>query len=197
MPDYRYIYEREAEEYQRLVSAEDAGGELPRALARVVVLRGARVIEIGMGTGRVTRILLEAGASVTGYERSPAMIAVARRLLGSRFVAVVADGVLRQMWGALDEEGTLIVIETLGTGVDVPRAPNATLEAYHDFLERSWGMQREVFPTDYLFDSVEAACASIGFFFGPELAARVRERGTGVVPEWTGLWWKNKSGARP
>jgi hypothetical protein len=50
--DFRKIYALEAERYHALVSAEDAAGELPRALAGVVEWRGARVIEVGVGTGR-------------------------------------------------------------------------------------------------------------------------------------------------
>jgi SAM-dependent methyltransferase len=228
MPDFRAIYERDAERYQRLVAAEDGAGELPRALGQVVALRGARVVEVGMGTGRVTRILLDAGASVLGYERSAAMVAVARRLLGQRFDVVVADvreaelpvngadlalagwclghfcewfgddwqaeieGVLQKMWGALDPGGTLVLIETLGTGGDMAHPPNAELAAYYRLLENDWGMQRRELRTDYHFESVEAARESIGFFFGAELESRVAERGWRVVPEWTGLWWKKK-----
>jgi SAM-dependent methyltransferase len=233
MPDFRDIYERDAERYQRLVAAEDGGGELPRALAQVAELSGARVVEIGMGTGRVTRILLDAGARVVGYEQSAAMVAVARRLLGQRFDAVVADvrevelpvnsadlalagwclghfcewfgehwqaeieGVLQKMWGALDVGGTLVLIETLGTGSDVAHPPNAELAAYYRLLENDWGMQRRELRTDYHFESIDAARESIGFFFGPELERRVAERGWRVVPEWTGLWWKQKVAGAP
>jgi ubiquinone/menaquinone biosynthesis C-methylase UbiE len=234
MPDYRKIYEEDAEAYQRLVAAEDADGELPRAIAHTLGLariepRGSRVVEVGMGTGRVTRILVDAGANVTGYERSSAMLAVARRLLGTSFRGVQADvrhvelpasvadvalagwclghfcewygerwpveidAVLHKMWHALDAGGVLIIIETLGTGSPLPRAPNASLAAYYALLEGTWQMQRQEFRTDYRFDSAEAACASLAFFFGPELADRVREQGSGSVPEWTGLWWRQKA----
>src|SRR3954451_4859012 len=91
MSDFHQIYAHDAERYHRLVSAEDYLGELPRALARVAKLDGARVVEVGMGTGRLTQLLLEAGASVVGYERSEAMLKVARRQLGDRFDAVLAD----------------------------------------------------------------------------------------------------------
>jgi SAM-dependent methyltransferase len=228
MPDYRLIYENDAERYQQLVAAEDYQGELPRKLERLVTLDGARVLEVGMGTGRITRMMLDGGASVIGYERSPAMMAVARRLLGERFQGHVADirqsmlppasadvalagwalghfcewyaghwqleidSVLGKMWGALDTEGTLIVIETLGTGSESPHAPNGELADYYRFLEGSWGMQREELRTDYRFESLETALTSIGFFFGPELASVVRERNWLVVPEWTGLWWRRK-----
>lgn len=228
MPDYRKLYASEAERYQRLVAAEDHEGELPLALKRIVKLDGARVVEIGMGTGRVTGLLLSAGASVIGYEQSPAMINVARRVLGDSFQAVVADvrgvplplggadlaiagwalghfcewyagnwqneidAVLDKMWGTLDPGGTLVILETLGTGSDQPAAPNAELAAYYQFLESSWRLSREQLRTDYRFDSLEAALESIGFFFGAELAERVRARRWQVVPEWTGLWWKKK-----
>jgi|SRR5688572_5869569 len=43
-----------------------------------------------------------------------------------------------------------------------------------------------------MFESLDAAIESIEFFFGPELAARVRARGSTRVPEWTGLWWRRR-----
>lgn len=237
MPDYQALYEQEAERYQALVAAEDYRQELPRALERLTRLERARVVEVGMGTGRVTRLLLERGAHVRGYERSPAMLAVARRVLGEqlperllaeRFEAHQADirelrlphgqadvavagwvlghfcewyaehwqqeigGVLDQLWRALDAGGMLIVIETLGTGGEQPRAPNAQLEAYYRWLEGSWGLQREELRTDYQFPSLAAAVEAVGFFFGPELAERVHERKWQIVPECTGLWWRRK-----
>jgi ubiquinone/menaquinone biosynthesis C-methylase UbiE len=226
MPDFREIYAHEAERYHRLVSAEDHRGELPRALARVARLDGARVIEVGMGTGRVTKLLLEAGASVEGYEPSAAMLEVARQHLGDRFRAVQADvrevalprgaadvalagwalghfcewyaprylseigAVIEKLTGALAAGGTLIVIETLGTGSDRPGAPNAALATYYAWLESELGMQREELRTDYRFESAAAAVEALEFFFGPELSERVRASGSGIVPEWTGLWWK-------
>jgi ubiquinone/menaquinone biosynthesis C-methylase UbiE len=226
MPDFREIYAHEAERYHRLVCAEDHRGELPRALARVAPLDGARVLEVGMGTGRVTRLLLEAGASVVGYEASAAMLAVARQHLGNRFHAVQADvrevslpsgsadvalagwtlghfcewyaprslneigAVLEKMTGALAPGGTLIVIETLGTGSERPGAPSAALADYYAWLEGEIGMQREELCTDYRFESPEAAALALEFFFGRELSERVRASGSGIVPEWTGLWWK-------
>jgi hypothetical protein len=105
------------------------------------------------------------------------------------------DGVLRALWAALAPGGTLIVIETLGTGSSAPGAPNAALERYYDFLEGAWQMRREVLRTDYRFDSIAAATESIGFFFGPDLAATVAREGWSVVPEWTGLWWRRKPDA--
>lgn len=227
MPDYRAIYENDAERYQQLVAAEDYRGELPQALERLVQLDDARVLEVGVGTGRITRLLVDRGARVLGYEQSAAMLAVARRLLGDRFeghvgdirsVTVSARGldlaiagwvlghfcewyagrwrqeierVLGEMDRALRPGGTLVILETLGTGATEAHAPSAELAAYYELLENS-GFQRVELRTDYRFPSLPAALASIEFFFGPELAERVREQNWSVVPEWTGLWWRRK-----
>jgi len=48
-------------------------------LAREAASAGGRVLELGAGTGRVTIPIARAGVEVVGLERSPAMLAVARR----------------------------------------------------------------------------------------------------------------------
>jgi ubiquinone/menaquinone biosynthesis C-methylase UbiE len=80
----REIYREHADAYDRLVRAEDAAGELPRAIAAVADVRGARVLDVGCGTGRLIRILLELGAAhVTGVDRAEAMLGVAARALAA------------------------------------------------------------------------------------------------------------------
>lgn len=91
MTDYRAIYAEHADRYHALVSAEDARGELPQALAALARLEGADALDVGAGTGRITRLLCEAGARVTALEASPAMLAVARRELGHRATLVEGD----------------------------------------------------------------------------------------------------------
>ncbi|HWM88558.1 MAG TPA: class I SAM-dependent methyltransferase, partial [Kofleriaceae bacterium] len=70
-----------ADDYDRLVSAEDADRRLLPAISALVQLDGARVLEVGVGTGRVTELLVGAGARVVGYEPATAMLEVARRKL--------------------------------------------------------------------------------------------------------------------
>lgn len=78
MADYQQIYATHADRYDAMVSAEDADGNLPRALAAILPPRG-RVVDIGCGTGRVTRAILGVtDAEVVGVEPWPAMIDVAR-----------------------------------------------------------------------------------------------------------------------
>src|SRR5262245_44207696 len=51
----------------------------------------ARIVDVGAGTGRILRVLARAGAGfVVGFDRSPAMLAVAQRhLRDERLAAAV------------------------------------------------------------------------------------------------------------
>jgi ubiquinone/menaquinone biosynthesis C-methylase UbiE len=79
--DHERIYADQAAEYDALVSAEDCDGHLLPAIEAIAPLPGTSVLEVGAGTGRITRLLVGRGASVMGVDRSPAMLAVARRHL--------------------------------------------------------------------------------------------------------------------
>jgi ubiquinone/menaquinone biosynthesis C-methylase UbiE len=221
--DYHGIYERHADEYDAMVAAEDCDGHLLPALQAVV-------LEVGAGTGRVTRLLLDAGARVVASEPELAMLAVARRhtalqpaarcaLLGADALAlpvragwadvaiagwalghlrswhaetwqVTIGRVLCELDRALRPGGTLIVIETLGTGEERPRPPSPALAEYYAWLEGEQGMERLAVRTDYRFPDPEAAARATGFFFGGEFAARVQREGWSRIPECTGLWWR-------
>ncbi len=224
--EQREIYQRHAERYHELVRAEDHERNLPRALTELVTLAGRRVVEVGAGTGRVTQILLDAGARVWATEREPAMIKVARRELSpadDRLTLIQASagalpleadfaelavagwvfGHMRKWmpddWRAgigaaildlqrvLRPGGELVIIETLGTNSETPR-PSPSLAEYYAWLEEQVGLTRVAIRTDYAFADVERAAETLGFFFGPDMAARVRARGSAIVPECTGIW---------
>ena len=86
---FQRIYRERAEDYDRLVAAEDADRQLLPAIEQVAP-RLARVLEVGAGTGRITRQLVARGAEVLAVDRAAAMLRVARRHL-PRTALVVAD----------------------------------------------------------------------------------------------------------
>lgn len=107
-PDFHRIYRDHAAAYDELVSAEDCDGRLGPALGAIAPLAGAAVLEAGAGTGRVTRLLLAAGARVVATEPEPAMLAVARRRCGPGAVFAVADALalpVRPGWADLAVAG--------------------------------------------------------------------------------------------
>lgn len=82
--DHQRIYEEHADTYDRLVSAEDHEGNLLRAIEGLVPMRGARVLEVGVGTARVARQLLGAGCTrLIGVEPARAMLEVACQRLAA------------------------------------------------------------------------------------------------------------------
>lgn len=101
-----------------------------------------------------------------------------------------AQFALAEMQRAAKPGGTLIIMETMGTGVQRPAPPNAALADYYAWLENEHGFTRQVIATDYDFGSVERAAELCGFFFGAEMAARVRANDWRRVPEFTGMWRK-------
>jgi SAM-dependent methyltransferase len=73
--------------YADLYDASGVGwpGELDfyRALAAAATARGEAVLEVACGTGRVALALARAGDRVTGFDRSPEMLRVARAKTGA------------------------------------------------------------------------------------------------------------------
>lgn len=97
----RRTYDDVAPAYRDAVGGELAGKALDRALlAAFVELAGpGPVLDVGCGPGHITRFLAAAGASVTGVDLSPGMIAAGRPqapdlpfVVGSMLALPVRDG---------------------------------------------------------------------------------------------------------
>lgn len=84
--------------------------------------------------------------------------------------------------------GTLILIESLGTGFESPHRPEV-LKNYLGYLD-DHGFESSWIRTDYLFKDFSEAKMLTSFFFGDDpLPMWAVENGV-IVPECTGLWWK-------
>ena len=101
--------------------------------------------------------------------------------------------VVDEMHRVVAPGGALIILETLSTGSLTPAPPSPGLAEYYDWLEQAWGFSRETIATDYRFASVDEAIARTEFFFGADLAAKIRAQGWARLPEWTGVWGKSIS----
>lgn len=84
MSRYERIYEERANEYDALVRAEDCDGNLRAKLREITQRLPTRdALELGFGTGRLTRWLFEEGFRVRGVERAGAMVEVAKARLAA------------------------------------------------------------------------------------------------------------------
>jgi ubiquinone/menaquinone biosynthesis C-methylase UbiE len=82
----------------------------------------------------------------------------------------------------------IVLFESLGTGNETPLKLEH-LKEYYPWLEKA-GFQQRWIRTDYKFESMEEAEELSRFFFGDELGDRVRRNQWVILPECTGVWWK-------
>ena len=240
MTDFKRIYATQAAEYEQMVAREDYQEHiLPALLTIRPFTNETAVIELGAGTGRLTRMLAPHVHHITALDISPHMLGVASEQLdpsGFRatkghqpqgsvslaaadnrqlpIAAQTADvaiagwslghfvgwyaadwrdqigQALAEMKRVLRPGGTMIILETLGTGRETPQPPHAGLAAYYDWLENEHGFAATWIRTDYCFTSVDEAVALTQFFFGDELAEQIHSYNMIVLPECTGIWWR-------
>ncbi len=92
---FQAIYARQAATYQRLIEREDHSGNLFSALHELAPPDGAVVVEMGAGTGRLTRWLARSARRVLAVDASGHMLGEAVRGLGAAGLAgwnpVIAD----------------------------------------------------------------------------------------------------------
>ena len=95
---------------------------------------------------------------------------------------------LAEMKRVLRPGGTIIILETLGTGHETPTPPD-DMQAYLAFLEKEAGFSSTWIRTDYLFESLEEAKELTTFFFGEGMVEKVISTDPVILPECTGIWW--------
>ena len=227
---FEEIYTHHAHDYDQLVGREDQRGNLFAAIDEICPFAGLTVVDLGAGTGRVTRMMAVLAEKVIALDASAHMLATAHDMLdesgldnwrlavglneqlplAERVADVVIEGwsfghimgwygddwqtimdvTLAEAQRILKPNGTLILIETLGTGSKQPQPPTERLAMLYEYCQNTHGFEHRWVRTDYQFESIAEAEHLTRFFFGDELADRVvRERLT-ILPECTGNWWR-------
>ena len=231
MIDYRKIYDSQADAYDMLVSREDHTGNIINALESIRPLNNLSAIDLGAGTGRISRILSHQVGSLLALDISIHMLEKARENLASlesrelglvqadnrslpvkpcSFDLAIAgwtfghftgwyaeswqskiDQCLSEMRRVLKSDGTMIILETLGTGRKSPQPPTGGLAQYYAYLQEDLGFEMIWVRSDYHFQSLDEAIHLTRFFFGNDLAKTVAKNRSSFLPECTGIWWLN------
>ena len=98
------------------------------------------------------------------------------------------DKWLGEMKRVLRPNSPIVLFESLGTGNELP-IKLEHLKDYYPWLDEN-GFQNKAIRTDYKFESIAEAETLSRFFFGDELGDKVRQNKWILLPECTGVWWK-------
>lgn len=99
----------------------------------------------------------------------------------------VLDKALAEMARVTKPGGDLIIIETMGTGVEQPQS--SPLDVYYDHL-RAHGFTSRWLRTDYAFETIEEAVDTMSMFFGEAFADTIRKNNWTHIPECTAVFLK-------
>ena len=81
MPTEKEVYQKYADQYERLIQREDYQGNLLREIEKLVSLEALDVVDLGSGTGRLTRLLAPKVRSMRAFDNSVHMLEVAAESL--------------------------------------------------------------------------------------------------------------------
>jgi len=95
---------------------------------------------------------------------------------------------LGEMKRILRASSFIVLFESLGTGNESP-IKLEHLKDFYPWLDEA-GFQNKWIRTDYKFESLEEAEYLSRFFFGDELGDKVQDNSWVILPECTGVWWK-------
>lgn len=220
MTGERYRSRRFARRFDRLRRYQRARESVVCRIDEVRAVQGARVVELGAGTGVVTEELARRARSVAAFDRSPEMIGLARERelprctfalsdhrnlpLADRCADLVVaawslDGVVygssegswrRQLDRAVRE---MTRLTATGGAVVIVASPLGARDLT-GHLERAHGFQRRLFKSVWRFPSRREARAAVTLFFGGRVWRDYRSRWPRDLATLAGLWWRTRAG---
>lgn len=95
MPTEKEVYDAHADQYELLILREDYQNNLPKEINLIKDTHGVNIVELGAGTGRLTRFLAKDAAHIAASDLSHHMLSQAKDVLEdqklSNAVLCVAD----------------------------------------------------------------------------------------------------------
>lgn len=102
------------------------------------------------------------------------------------------DKLIEELLRILKKDGVLIIIETLGYGVETPNCTNSHLNAFYSYLVNCKGFDFKWIRTDYKYENENQAILYSNAFFDYEIVEELLTTPKSIIPECTGFWWFTK-----
>lgn len=80
-----------------------------------------------------------------------------------------------------------VIIETMGTNVNVPTVAHSALQVMYSFLKEKQ-YKKYIIKTDYKFDTYGQAAEIMGSFFDKTMKNDILKRQLSIIQEYTGVW---------
>jgi ubiquinone/menaquinone biosynthesis C-methylase UbiE len=81
MPTEKEVYDCHADQYELLILREDYEKNIPSEINKIIPFNGLNIVDLGAGTGRLTRFLAEKARRLAACDASHHMLAQAKEVL--------------------------------------------------------------------------------------------------------------------
>ena len=75
MPTEKQVYDTHADQYERLIQREDWQNNIEKAIGKILSPDGLDIVDLGAGTGRLTRLLAPRARTIHAFDASAHMLA--------------------------------------------------------------------------------------------------------------------------
>ena len=84
MPSEKEVYDSHADQYELLILREDYLNNIPKEINKIISLEGLNIIDLGAGTGRLTRFLSDQAQHLSACDASIHMLVRAKEVLRTK-----------------------------------------------------------------------------------------------------------------
>ena len=87
MPSEKEVYDSHADQYELLILREDYQNNIPNEINKIIPVEGLNIVDLGAGTGRLTRILAGKAQRLAACDASHHMLAQASEVLTTKNIS--------------------------------------------------------------------------------------------------------------
>lgn len=110
MPTEKEVYDSHADQYELLILREDFQNNIPKELNKIMPIDGLDIVDLGAGTGRLTRFLASHAHSLAACDASHHMLTQAKAVLREKEISNTVLSVADMRFTPFASHGADLVI---------------------------------------------------------------------------------------